>query len=284
MVKEAVTTFPVFAFLAVRFALATLALLPFWLLARRARSEKTSQKNGVDAWMRGVLIGCFLFAGYAFQTAGLQYTTAGRTGFITGLSVVIVPLFSAVLLRRRPGRWAAAGVALATVGMLLLSWQGDWHIGLGELLVLGCAFSYAAHITAVGAFAPAVDVLDLTIAQIATVGILSGLATAFFERPHGLPGSQVWWAAAFTGILATSVAYGLQTAAQRFTSPTHTALIFSAEPVFAAMFGFLLAGELLGAKEAVGCGLILLGMLTAELAPLVLDSQARSDLTQISSQ
>ncbi|MGC8839705.1 MAG: DMT family transporter, partial [Anaerolineae bacterium] len=149
------------------------------------------------------------------------------------------------------------------------------HVGLGELLVLGCAFCFAAHITAVGAFAPGGDVLSLTVTQIATVGVLSAAASALFEGAQAAPPANVWGAAAFTGVLATSFAFGVQTAAQRFTSPTHTALIFAAEPVFAAAFGYLLAGETLGARESVGCALILLGMLTAEAAPLLLRGDQR---------
>jgi len=270
MVKGAVAAFPVFAFLALRFALAWLALLPLWAWVRHRQGRGNPASGWTRQWARGTLIGVFLFAGYAFQTGGLQYTTASKAGFITGLSVVMVPLFSAVVLRRPPGRWALVGVGLATAGMFLLSWGGDWHVGLGELLVLGCAFSFAAHITAVGAFAPRGDVLSLTATQIATVGVLSAAASAAFERTWAAPPAEVWGAAAFTGVLATSFAFGVQTAAQRFTSPTHTALIFAAEPVFAAAFGFLLAGETLGVRESVGCTLILLGMLTAEAAPLLL--------------
>jgi len=274
MVKEAVAAYPVFAFLALRFALAFLALLPLWFVVRRRQGKHDIQGGRNRNWARGALIGIFLFASFAFQTAGLQYTTASRAGFITGLSVVLVPLFSAVVLRRLPNPWALLGVALATVGMLLLSWGGGgWHIGKGELLVLACAFSIAAHITAVGAFAPGGDVLSLTTVQIATVCVLSGLASAAFEHPASLPSLAVWGTAAFTGVFATSMAFGLQTAAQRFTTPTHTALIFAAEPVFAAAFGFLLAGERLGRREVLGCGLILLGMLTAELVPIVLGKQ-----------
>lgn len=269
MVKEAVAAFPVFGFLALRFALAWMALLPLWVWVRRGQGSEGPAGGRARHWARGALIGCFLFAGYAFQTAGLQYTTASKAGFITGLSVVLVPLFSAIVLRRPPSRWALLGVGLATVGMFLLSWGGDWRVGLGELLVLGCAFSFAAHITAVGAFAPKGDILSLTVTQIATVAVLSLLASATLEQVQAMPPAAVWGAAAFTGVLATSFAFGVQTAAQRFTSPTHTALIFAAEPVFAAAFGFLLAGETLGPRELAGCTLILLGMLTAELAPLL---------------
>lgn len=275
MVKEAVAAFPVFGFLALRFALAWLALLPLWVWVRRGQGSQGPAGGRACHWARGALIGCFLFAGYAFQTAGLQYTTASKAGFITGLSVALVPLFSAIALRRPPSRWAVLGVGLATAGMFLLSWGGDWRVGLGELLVLGCAFSFAAHITAVGAFAPEGDILSLTVTQIATVGVLSLATSAAFEQVWAMPPGAVWGAAAFTGVLATSFAFGVQTAAQRFTSPIHTALIFAAEPVFAAAFGFLLAGETLGPREMVGCALILLGMLTAELAPLLLRGKRR---------
>ena len=162
--------------------------------------------------------------------------------------MVIVPLFSALILRQPPSRNAWLGVGLAVVGLAFLTLQPGLQVAPGDLLVLACAFAFAAHILLTGYFARRYDPLRLTLGSIVTVAILSGAAALIFDRPLD-PATltpNVLFAAAFTGVLATSVAFGLQTSAQRFTTATHTALIFAAEPVFAGLFSFLLIGEVLG--------------------------------------
>lgn len=261
MVQDAVSAYPVFAFLALRFTLAALVLLPFFLrLDRPARSERM-----VRSWLPGMAVGVALFAGYAFQTFGLRYTTPAKAGFITGLSVVLVPLGQALFLRRAPGRGPVLGVILATAGLGLLSLEPDLSIRLGDVLVLGCAVSFAAHILLVGRFAPTWPPIRLAFVQIATVAVLSSGMALAVERPLSWPPGNVWFAAAFTGLLATSLAFFLQSRAQQATSPTHTALIFAAEPVFAGLFSFLLIGEVLGPRQILGSALIVAGMLAAEL-------------------
>ncbi len=280
MVKEAVSAFPVFSFMALRFALAAAALGAVVLFRRRCmaawgyRSRPTPPRPYPRTQNLRVpfLIGLALFAGYGFQTAGLTLTTPAKAGFITGLSVVIVPLVAALLLRQSPSRNAWLGVGLATVGLALLSLTADLRIAPGDLLVLGCALSFAAHILLTGHFAPRHDPLLLTLGQVLTVALLSGAAALLFDLPaRGLPAliglldGRVLFAAAFTGLLATAAAFGIQTVAQRFTTATHTALIFAAEPVFAGLFSFLLIGEVLGPRQVIGCGLILAGMVVAEM-------------------
>jgi drug/metabolite transporter (DMT)-like permease len=321
MVKDAVTTFPVLSFLALRFTFAALALLPVVLLRRTPRrkdgspdarsehpptlilsdpvpsatqrsrhSEESRAMQREDSslgarrlenWpanplrVTGVLVapltmGLALFAGYALQTFGLRLTTPAKAGFITGLSVVIVPVLSTLLLRQRLGRGAWLGVGLATAGLALLSLQVadpagvDLSVNPGDLLVLGCALAFACQILLTGRFAPRHDPLLLTFGQIVVVAFTAGIAGLLLESRPALTGN-VLFAAAFTGVLATSLAFGLQTVAQRFTSPTRTALIFATEPVFAAVFSFLLIGELLGVRQLAGCVLILAGMIIAEV-------------------
>jgi drug/metabolite transporter (DMT)-like permease len=155
-------------------------------------------------------------------------------------------------------------VALATMGLALLSLTADLHIQPGDLLVFGCTIAYAAHILLLGHHAPRHDPFTLTLGQVMTVALCSGVAALLFDQPTGFNG-QVIFAAAFTGVLATAAAFGVQTIAQRFTTTTHTALIFAAEPVFAGLFSLLLIGELLGPRQLLGCALILGGMLVAEL-------------------
>lgn len=285
MVKDAVSAFPVFSFMALRFALAAAALTPLVIWRRRQLAAIApdgpfaARRRLTPAQLRRIgapslLIGAALFAGYAFQTEGLTLTTPAKAGFITGLSVVIVPLVAASLLRQAPGRNAWIGVGLATAGLGLLSLTRGLRIAPGDLLVLGCAISFAAHILLTGHFAPRHDPLILTLGQLLTVGLLSAAAALVFDAPAmgwpalaaGLDG-RVLFAAAFTGLLATAAAFGIQTVAQRFTTATHTALIFAAEPVFAGLFSFLLIGELLGPRQIAGCTLILAGMVIAELRP-----------------
>jgi drug/metabolite transporter (DMT)-like permease len=215
-------------------------------------------------------MGIALFAGYALQTFGLRLTTPAKAGFITGLSVVIVPVVSTLALRQRLSRGVWLGVGLATAGLALLSLQvadaarASLSMSPGDLLVLGCAVAFACQILLTGRFAPRADPLLLTFGQIVVVALLAGIAALLLERPS-VPTGSVLFAAAFTGILATSLAFGIQTAAQRFTSPTRTALIFATEPIFAALFSYLLIGEVLGPRQILGCALITAGMVTAEV-------------------
>lgn len=257
IVKEAVSDFPIFTFLTLRFSLALTALMPFcW---QRLLTIKWRQTGA------GLLTGLLFFAGYAFQTLGLRQTSASKAGFITGLYVVVVPLLSTLVFRQRPSGNVLAGVALATVGLALLSLRGDITVAQGDLLVLICAFAFAAHIVAVGKFTAEIETLTLTALQIVAVIVASVVLCFTTESPPLRIPVTVLGAATFTGVVATALVLFLQTWAQRFTAPTHTALIFSTEPVFAALFGYLLASERLGARALAGCGLILAGMLVAEL-------------------
>ncbi|NOX62139.1 MAG: DMT family transporter [Chloroflexi bacterium] len=269
MVRDAVRAYPVFAFLSARFLFAFVGLLPILWWRRHYFRRAAGESRWSRQWLAGVIIGLFLFAGYGFQTWGLRFTTPAKAGFITGLSVVIVPLLGVVFLRERPGRGVVAGVGLATVGLGLLSLYGAnlaAGVNPGDLLVLACAFSFGGHIFITGRFAPRMNALTLTTVQIITVALLAGLAAWLFEpRVPWPPSGQPLFAALFTGLLATALAFGIQTAAQRFTTATHTALIFAMEPVFAALGSFILIGERLEPVQLLGGALILAGMLAAEL-------------------
>lgn len=257
---------PTYWFLAVRFTVAALIVgAASWRRVRRAPAS---------TWAAGGFIGLFLFAGYAFQTFGLGLTTASQAGFITGLSVVLVPVVAVVWLKRPPTANAWAGVGLATLGLALLSLNADLRPTVGDLLLMGCAVSYAMHIASVARYAGPHDPIVLTVVQIATTAVLSWL---FHVATAGTLGTGVagvqWWGApsmVVTAILicatlATAGAFFLQNTLQPFTTPTHTALIFSSEPVFAALFGWLLLGEVLTLRAYVGGVLILAGMIAAEL-------------------
>ncbi len=269
MVQEAVREYPVFAFLSARFLLAFLAMIPV-ALALRKRTEGWGGDFSLGKQIAaGTFIGLFLFAGYGFQTMGLTLTTPAKTGFITGLYVVTVPILGMIFAHDRPGRAVWMGVGLALAGLALLSLSG-MHLGEGvnpgDVLVLFGAISFAAHIFTTGRFAHRMNPLILTLSQLLTVALLAGLVSQLFEPPAPLlPRGQPLFAAVFTGVLATAIAFGVQTVAQRFTTATHTALIFATEPVFAALGSFVLIGERLTPVQLLGGALILAGMLTAEL-------------------
>lgn len=257
IVKHALDTVGPFVFIAARFWLAGGALAAI-ALARRTRFSRRLVRDGV-------LTGLFLTAGFVTQTLGLQTTEAGKAAFITGLSVALVPLFAALLLRKPPSRAATVGVLLATVGLALLTLERTLRLTPGDLWVLACAVAFAGHILSTGAFSPHHAVLPFTLVQLFTVAGLTSLAALGFEGGALLPPGSAWPAIVYMGWIATACVFGAQSWAQRHTSPTHTALIFALEPVFAALFAVTVGGEFLRPQQWVGGALILGGMATAEL-------------------
>lgn len=257
MVKQAIEAYPVFPFLAIRFGIGAASLAVLCLVFRAWPTWHTVRA--------GAILGLLLFGGYALQTIGLQWTSASKAGFITGLSVVMVPIMAALLMRAAPGRAAHIGVLLATFGLALLTLQNSLGVNVGDLVVLGCAVCFALHVVGVSVFAPRSHPLPLALIQVIVVAVLSTLVSSLSAEPWPAPSQETWLATAFTGILATAAAIGIQTAAQRHTTPTHTALILTAEPAFAALFGVLLAGETLTPRATAGGVFILAGMLASEI-------------------
>lgn len=259
MVKDAVALYPLYAFLALRFAIAVVALL---VLFPRALSRFRRHTLGV-----GVVAGLFLCAGYVFQTWGLQGTTASKAAFITGMFVVITPFLQAVLLRRMPGWATIAGALLAVSGLWLLSAAdgGGWNAG--DTRVLLCAVAYSAHMIVLGSLGRDHDTGALTLVQLAVVALVCG-AISLATEPIALPAqASVWIALVVTGVLASAVAFAIQTYAQRTIPPARTALILISEPAFGGLFGWL-AGEALGIRGVAGAALILVGMVLAEVVAL----------------
>jgi drug/metabolite transporter (DMT)-like permease len=256
-VKDAVELYPLFAFLAVRFAIATLTLA-----VPGTRRVRTLGRRGVAA---GALLGLLLAGGYVLQTAGLQRTTVSSTGFVTGMYVVLTPLIALLLFRSRINFAAWAGVALATAGLAMLSGIHGGSVA-GDLLVLAGAAVYSLQIVLMERFAPRYDALAFTLVEmLAACAGLSVVALAL--RDLGVPrGWTVWGALLVTGIFASALAFLVQTWAQRRTSATRTALAFAMEPVFTAVFGITLAGDRLDALGWGGCVAIMAGILLAEPA------------------
>ncbi len=257
IVKQALDAVGPFVFVAARFWLAGAALL----MAALVRRETFSRRVVRD----GVLTGLCLTVGFVTQTLGLQTTEAGKAAFITGLSVVLVPPCAALLLRQPPSRAATLGVLLATVGLGLLPLERTLRLAPGDLWVLACAVGFAGHILSTGAFSPRHAVLPFTLVQLLTVAGLTSLAALVLEARALVPPPGAWLAIGYMGLVATACVFGVQSWAQHHTSPTHTALIFALEPVFAALFAIAIGGEMLASRQWLGGGLILLGMVAAEL-------------------
>jgi len=256
-VKDAVEIYPLFAFLAVRFAIATAALA-----VPAAARVRGLGRRGASA---GAMLGLLLAGGYALQTAGLQRTTVSSTGFVTGMYVVLTPLIALLLFRTGIGLAAWAGVVLSTVGLAMLS---GIHAGsaAGDLLVLAGAAVYSLQIVLMERYAPRYDALAFTAVEMlaACLGLgVVALALGDLGTPRGW---TVWGALLVTGIFASALAFLVQTWAQRRTSATRTALAFTMEPVFAALFGYTLAGDRLGALGWGGCAAIMSGIVLAEPA------------------
>ena len=261
VVTQALGDIPTLMFLAVRFAIAAAILGLVVGLRSRARPSRLSIQGGIVA-------GGLLFLGYAFQTFGLRYTTAAKTGFITGLYIPLVPGLGALIYRKAPQLSEALGIVLAFAGMGLLSIPAEgFRLSPGDLLVACCAFAFALHILALGHYAKQADVGWLAAIQIAVAAVLAG-ATFWWAEPLDVRWTTaVWRAIAITSVFATALAFFVQTWAQRYTSATRAALIFALEPVFAWLTSYVVAGEVLTGRAGAGAALILGGILIAELKP-----------------
>ncbi|MDP1711920.1 MAG: DMT family transporter [Candidatus Nanopelagicaceae bacterium] len=250
MMKEAIQRQDVNSFLFTRFSIAVIAMLLI-----RPQVVKLFTRDMVT---KGFISGTFLAVGYIFQTFGLALTSAAVTGFITGLYVIATPLMAALFLGQRISGKVWFYVALATLGLGLLSLHG-WSMGRGELLVLACALAYAAQIIALSKWSKGRDAYALTILQLIACAVLSGLATLIngYQMP---PDAGVWGVAAFTAIFATALAFMIQTWSQAHISATKVAVILTMETVFAAVFAVIFGGEHLTLKIAAGGAMVVAAM------------------------
>jgi len=255
LVQSALRDISPILFLAVRFSIATAALA--LLFRTRARYRPS---------LAGMLAGVCLFAGYVFQTVGLQFTTASKSAFITGLAIPLVPLLTSLVYLSRPRVFEVAGVLCASTGMGMMTLQGaTLTIGKGDLLTFFCAVAFAAHIIVLGHYSGRVSFESLALMQVGAAAVLGVSTFWWMERPSVRLSPVVLIALGITGLLATALAFTVQAWAQQHTTPTRTALIYSLEPVVAWLTSFWLTGETLSRRAAAGAGLILGGILMVEL-------------------
>jgi drug/metabolite transporter (DMT)-like permease len=236
--------------------LAALLLLP--LLKGTTRAE----------WRFGAVLGLLLSLGFMLQTVGLSITTASRSGFITGMYLAFVPIIVWLIYRTLPDRSAAAGLAIALTGMLLLTRPGGLTGGpnLGDFLTLLSTISFAGHLVATGAYARRFRIERLMLTQIVTAALIIVAVTPVVETPRLSVTPLLIGVVLYEAVLATVVAIPMQLAAQRVLSPTYTALVFTLEPVVAALASMMLTGDRLSPLQWVGGILIATGSLIPELA------------------
>jgi drug/metabolite transporter (DMT)-like permease len=286
LVKAALAGVSPLLFLALRFSLATAALVVLFgasAFAKVGTRERLPHDGDASGWGRrsrlptgsagqlaaGALCGTFLFAGYLLQTLGLTLTSPPKSAFLTGLTSVMVPFLAALVYKIRPQVSEVVGVLMATGGLALMTLNGPaGAMNPGDLLTILCAAGFAAHIVTLGHFSERMRFEVLSIAQVGAAAAWSIGLLWFLETPRIEWRKEVVAAVLIGGLLATALAFTVQAWAMQYTTSTRTALIFMFEPVVAWAVSFWLVGEGLSARAAAGAALILLGILTVELKPL----------------
>ena len=250
VMKPAIERQSVNSFLATRFVVAVVVMI----LLRPSVLRKINK----EMLLKGSLAGLFLGTGYIFQTLGLARTGAAITGFVTGLYVVLTPLIAAVFLKEKIKAFTWFCVVLATIGLALLSLRG-WEVGIGEALVFVSAIAFAAHIVTLSKWSLGFDAYALTIVQLSICALLTGVISIGqgYEKPTD---SGVWGVVIFTAVIATAVAFIVQTWSQAHMSSTKVAVILTMEVVFAALFAVVFGGESLTLQVSIGGAMVLLAM------------------------
>ncbi len=262
-----------FTFNCVRSFMGSLVLLPvIWFMDRQKKAEGAGQqkKEMTKVQQRKVLLtggvccGIILTVSTSLQQIGLQYTSAGKAGFITALYILIVPLLG-LLLGKKVGIKTWIGVALAVVGMYLLCMKEGFSISYGDFMVLLCAFVFSLHILTVDYFSPKTDGIQLSCIQFFVCGCLSAFPMILFEQPNLYQILQAWLPLAYAGVLSSGVAYTLQIITQKHLNPTVASLLMSLESVFAVLTGWLVLKERLSVRELLGCVLVFAAIILAQL-------------------
>lgn len=265
IIQDAIAVLPPFAFNAARFGFAAI-LLGIYIFFQSRFSGKIIN-FGIQI-KYGIILGILLFAGYALQTYSLLYTTSGKSGFLTGLSVALVPFLAYIILRQKPSVPAMLGTFFAVIGLYLMAFSDLSSVHRGDLLAFSCAIAFGLQLVYTAKFSKESSTAILVFVQLITVAILNTGSAILFEKPislHVFLDASVFWALIITSVFATVFAFIAQTFFIKFTSPAHVALIFATEPVFAAISDFAWNGIMLSSITLMGCLFILLGMILAEI-------------------
>jgi drug/metabolite transporter (DMT)-like permease len=269
IVKTSLAQVSPILFVALRFWLATAIILA----CMPGQVTKISGRT----FRKGLLLAIFLFGGFIFQTIGLRSASPSSSAFITSMSVLLVPLLGLLFFRHRPRPQTVCGILLATIGLyLMLARLADMNLNSGGILTMICAILFAFQILFLGRFVAHADFRHLMFLQVAGVAIFSTVMIPFVEAPSIVWSPRLGVYFFVTAVLATVVAFYVQARAQQFTTANRAALIFSLEPLFAALFAYWLLGDVLTARECIGGSLILAGILVSELR---ISAQDKSEVT-----
>jgi drug/metabolite transporter (DMT)-like permease len=256
LMKDAINEQPFYDFLAIRFTIATAVMV----LAR----PKMLQTLDAKMVKHGIILGLLLSLGYITQTIGLELSTAAITGFITGLYVVLTPIFGWFIFKQTVGKKLITGVILATIALGMISITGV-GFEVGQIWVMVCAIFFAAHIVGLSIWSPGKDVYTLTVLQLATVGAVSWIGSFLNDGAYqSPPDSTGWFAVIFTAVFATALAFFIQTWAQSLMDASRVAILLTSEVVWAALIAVAVGQEVLGVRTVIGGAIMVAAMLIVE--------------------
>ena len=258
LTKNALAEAPVFSFLFLRFTLAAIVMLPWIIIAIRKPNFHRDVAFGLG-------LGVAVFVGYALQTMGLERTSVTHTAFLTGLYSVFTPLLDWIIYRKRLQRQTFAAVLLALLGLWFISGMKDFHLQLGDLLVILCALSFSFQIIWLSRAPPGSSSTTLAFTQVAAIGLLSLPSAIYLENFQWVPfSSGFWWAIIFMAVVGSSISFLIQSEAQKSVPPTQVALILLTEPLWGAVAGGVMSHERLPWTSYMGGGLLIVGVLLSE--------------------
>lgn len=253
-----------FTFNAIRCIIGGIVLIPIIFIIDKVKKDSKSKDNNNQLILGGILCGIALFTGSTLQQFGISFTSVGKAGFITALYIVLVPLLG-IFFKKKVSLKIWLSVLISMIGLYLLCITENFSIGKGDLLVLCCAFFFSIHILLIDYFSPKVNGVKMSCIQFFVAGIISILPMAIFESPTLTSILSAWAPILYAGVLSCGVAYTLQVVAQKNTDPTVASLLLSLESVFAVISGWLVLGESLSLKELIGCVLVFIAVILAQL-------------------
>lgn len=253
-----------FTFNGVRFLIGGIILIPCSFILKRFQTGEKKDQDKRKLIKAGLLCGLFMFGATTFQQFGIMHTSVGKTGFITALYVILVPILG-IVLGKKVGIRIWIGAVIAMAGFYLLCIKEGFSIAFGDILVFICAIIFALHIMTVDAFIPYVNGVMLSCIQFLVAGAISTVCMFLFERPSLVGILSAWQPILYAGIMSCGVAYTLQIIGQKYTNPFLASLILSLESVISVLAGWIILGETLSLKEMVGCILVFGAIVIAQL-------------------